>query len=85
MTTENVGELLLVRSVAGIFLLLPFLRQVGVAGFTQAPRPGLQILRVILSTVEVAMFFWAVSYLPLADTTTYTATRGPWRWTSPRR
>ena len=39
--------------------------------FTAAPRPGLQIARVILSTLEVAMFFWAVSYLPLADTVTF--------------
>ncbi len=36
-----------------------------------APRPGLQIVRVVLSTLEVAMFFWAVSYLPLADTVTF--------------
>jgi drug/metabolite transporter (DMT)-like permease len=41
------------------------------AAFTHAPRPGLQIVRVVLSTLEVAMFFWAVSYLPLADTVTF--------------
>ena len=28
-------------------------------------------MRVVLSTLEVAMFFWAVSYLPLADTVTF--------------
>jgi drug/metabolite transporter (DMT)-like permease len=33
--------------------------------------PGLQIIRVAVSTLEVAMFFWAVSYLPLADTVTF--------------
>ena len=26
---------------------------------------------MVLSSLEVAMFFWAVSYLPLADTTTF--------------
>jgi len=31
----------------------------------------LQLARVALSTLEVAMFFWAVSYLPLADTVTF--------------
>jgi drug/metabolite transporter (DMT)-like permease len=31
----------------------------------------LQVIRLILSTAEVAMFFWAVSYLPLADTVTF--------------
>jgi drug/metabolite transporter (DMT)-like permease len=67
----SLGELLLVRSVAGLVLLAPFIRKAGLAAFTNAPRPGLQIARAILSTVEVAMFFWAVSYLPLADTVTF--------------
>ena len=34
-------------------------------------RPGLQALRALLSTVEVAAFFWAVAYLPLADVVTF--------------
>jgi drug/metabolite transporter (DMT)-like permease len=67
----SVGELLLVRSVTALILLAPFIRQAGIAAFTHAPRPGLQLLRVLLSTLEVAMFFWAVSYLPLADTVTF--------------
>jgi drug/metabolite transporter (DMT)-like permease len=41
------------------------------AAFVTAPMPRLQIVRVALSTLEVAMFFWAVSYLPLADTVTF--------------
>jgi len=64
LTSYSVGELLLVRSAAALVLLAPFLRQAGLAAFTRAPRPGLQIARVLLSTLEVAMFFWAVSYLP---------------------
>jgi drug/metabolite transporter (DMT)-like permease len=71
LTTYSVGELLLVRSAAALVLLAPFLRQVGFAAFARAPRPGLQIARVFVSTLEVAMFFWAVSYLPLADTVTF--------------
>jgi drug/metabolite transporter (DMT)-like permease len=71
LATYSVGELLLVRSVTALILLAPFIRQAGIAAFTRAPRPGLQILRVVLSTLEVAMFFWAVSYLPLADTVTF--------------
>src|SRR5436853_124573 len=66
-----VGELLLVRSVAALILLAPLVQRAGIAAFTTAPRPGLQIVRVVLSTLEVAMFFWAVSYLPLADTVTF--------------
>jgi drug/metabolite transporter (DMT)-like permease len=71
LATYSVGELLLVRSAAALLLLAPFIRQAGMAAFTRAPRPGLQIVRVLLSTLEVAMFFWAVSYLPLADTVTF--------------
>ena len=67
----SIGELLLVRSVAGLILLAPLIRQTGIAGFRSAPRPALQIVRVILSTVEVALFFLAVSQLPLADTKTF--------------
>ena len=65
------GELLLVRSVTALILLAPFIHHAGIAAFTRAPRPGLQVLRVVLSTLEVAMFFWAVSYLPLTDTVTF--------------
>jgi drug/metabolite transporter (DMT)-like permease len=71
LATYSVGELLLIRSAAALILLVPFVRQAGVAAFRAAPRPGLQIVRVVLSTLEVAMFFWAVSYLPLADTVTF--------------
>src|SRR6516164_7401790 len=71
VASYSVGELLLVRSVAGLILLAPLVGRAGIAAFTTAPRPGLQLVRVILSTAEVAMFFWAVSYLPLADTVTF--------------
>jgi drug/metabolite transporter (DMT)-like permease len=71
VASYSVGELLLVRSVAGLILLAPLVGRAGIAAFTSAPRPGLQLIRVVLSTAEVAMFFWAVSYLPLADTVTF--------------
>jgi drug/metabolite transporter (DMT)-like permease len=69
--TYSVGELLLVRSAVALILFIPFIRQIGIVAFAQAPMPGLQILRLVLATLEVAMFFWAVSYLPLADTVTF--------------
>jgi drug/metabolite transporter (DMT)-like permease len=71
LATYSVGELLLVRSVAALIVLAPFVGRAGTAAFRKAPRPVLQIVRVALSTLEVAMFFWAVSYLPLADTVTF--------------
>jgi drug/metabolite transporter (DMT)-like permease len=66
-----VGELLLIRSAAALVIMIPFIRNAGVAAFVAAPRPALQVARIVLSAFEVAMFFWAVSYLPLADTTTF--------------
>src|SRR6516164_4106658 len=69
--TYSVGELLLIRSVSALIVIAPFVWQAGLVDFATAPRPALQMVRVVLSTLEVAMFFWAVSYLPLADTVTF--------------
>jgi drug/metabolite transporter (DMT)-like permease len=66
-----IGEFMLIRSAFTLILLSPFIWHAGRVAFANAPRPGLQVLRVVFASVEVAMFFWAVSYLPLADTTTF--------------
>jgi len=71
LSDYSVGELLLIRSAAALVFLVPFLRNAGVEAFITAPRPALQIVRIVLSALEVAMFFWAVSYLPLADAVTF--------------
>lgn len=71
LATYTVGQLLLIRSLAALAVLAPFIWREGVASFKAAPRPGLQLLRVLFSTLEVAGFYWAVSYLPLADVMTY--------------
>ncbi len=74
VATYSVGQLLLLRSGAALVLLSPFIwRQRG--DFLNVPRPGLQALRGALSALEVAAFFLAVTYLPLADViTVYLAT-----------
>jgi drug/metabolite transporter (DMT)-like permease len=41
------------------------------AEFVRVERPRLQLIRVVLSTLEVAAFFLATVYLPLADVITY--------------
>ena len=66
-----VGEFMLIRSSFTLLFLSPFIWRAGRAAFANAPKPGVQVLRVVLASLEVAMFFWAVSYLPLADTTTF--------------
>ena len=71
VATYSVGQLLLIRSATTLVLLAPFIWRAGRDAFVSAPRPGLQVLRIVLSTLEVAMFFWAVGYLPLADAVTF--------------
>jgi drug/metabolite transporter (DMT)-like permease len=66
-----VGEFLLLRSVVMLLLLTPFIWRIGRAAFMNAPRPGMQVLRVALASIEIPMFFWAVSHMPLADTQTF--------------
>src|SRR5438477_6603551 len=68
--TYSVGQLLWLRACAALLLLLPMIWQQR-AAFLNMERPWLQLLRVILSTAEVAAFFLAVVYLPLADVITY--------------
>jgi S-adenosylmethionine uptake transporter len=67
----SVGQLLLVRSIAGLCVMAPFDRRIGPAPFLRPPRPGLQLLRVAFSTLETSLFFWALTELPLAEVMTY--------------
>jgi drug/metabolite transporter (DMT)-like permease len=71
LATYSVGQMLFIRSLAAMLLLGPLIWRAGAAPFRAAPRPGLQVLRVLFSTLEVVMFFVAVSYLPLAETVTF--------------
>jgi drug/metabolite transporter (DMT)-like permease len=65
-----VGQLLWLRACAALLVLSPLIwrqRQ----QFFRIERPWLQAVRIVLSTLEVAAFFLAAVYLPLADVTTY--------------
>lgn len=70
VATYSVGQVLLLRSVAALVVLLPLMRQRKVP-FAIPPQPGLHAVRITLSTLEVACFYWAVTYMPLADVMTY--------------
>ena len=69
--TYTVGQLLLVRSVAGLCALAPFIHRAGPYALLRMPRPALQALRVVFSTLEGSLFFWALTELPLAEVMTY--------------
>jgi drug/metabolite transporter (DMT)-like permease len=71
MSTYSVGQVLLLRSAAALLLLLPFAFREGWSNILHAPRPGLQVARVAFGTLEVAAFYWAVSFLPLVSVMTY--------------
>jgi drug/metabolite transporter (DMT)-like permease len=70
VATYSVGQLMLLRALSSLVLLSPSVwrhrRQ-----FRRIERPWLQLLRVILSTLEIAAFFLAAAYLPLADVITF--------------
>lgn len=68
--TYPVGEVVLLRSIAALLVLAP------IAWKQKAPllprhRPGMHLLRVAFSTLEIVCFYGSVSYLPLADVMTY--------------
>src|ERR1700722_874025 len=62
VATYPVGQLLLLRATAALIVLSPSIwRQRG--EFRAPERPWLQLLRVVISTFEVAAFFLATVYL----------------------
>ena len=67
----GLGQVILIRSIAALLILSPFLWKAGLKPILEAERPGMQLARVILSTMEVFSFYYAVMYLPLADVMTY--------------
>lgn len=70
VATYSVGQLMLLRACAALVLLAPAIWRRR-AEFRRLTRPWLQLLRVVLSTLEIAAFFLAAAYLPLADVVTY--------------
>ena len=71
VSTYSVAQLLVIRSAAALLILTPLLWQAGVRSLVNVERPGMQALRVILSSAEVYCFYFAVITLPLADVMTY--------------
>jgi drug/metabolite transporter (DMT)-like permease len=70
VATYSVGQLLLLRAIAGLIVLAPLIWHQR-AAFRTLDRPWLQLIRVVISSLEVAAFFLAAAYLPLADVITY--------------
>lgn len=71
VATYAIGQVLALRSIAGMALLSPFIRREGVGAVLKPPRLWIHVLRVICATIEIGCFYWAVTLLPLADVMTY--------------
>ncbi|HEX2509509.1 MAG TPA: DMT family transporter [Microvirga sp.] len=69
VATYAVGQVLLLRSAAALLVLAPVLWRQGLP--KRPAQPALHALRVAFSTLEVACFYWAVAFMPLADVMTY--------------
>ena len=66
-----VGQVLVIRSFGSFLILAPMIARQGPRTLFQVERVPLQVLRVILTTGDVALFYAAVAYLPLADVMTF--------------
>lgn len=71
VASYGIGQVILIRSLAALAILAPFLWKAGLRSVFQAEYPLLQAARVLFSTMEVFAFYFAVMYLPLADVMTY--------------
>lgn len=64
-------QIVLFRSLAALAVLTPPIMRIGWRALVNVHRPRLQIVRATIGAIEIAMFYWAVAYLPLADAMTY--------------
>jgi len=71
VATYSVGQVLLIRSLAALVILAPFVWRAGITRLLRIEQPKLQAMRVAFSTGEVYCFYMAVTYLPLADVMTF--------------
>jgi S-adenosylmethionine uptake transporter len=63
----SVGQVVLIRSIGAFIILGPMIASQGTAKLFRMERLDLQILRVVVTTLDTALFYAAVVYLPLAD------------------
>jgi S-adenosylmethionine uptake transporter len=67
----SVGQVLVIRSFGAFFILGPMIARQPVSALYKVERMPLQVLRVLFATGDLALFYAAVAYLPLADVMTF--------------
>ena len=70
MATYPFGETVWVRSAVALALLAPFISRADIRRMVRGGQPWLHILRCGFSAIEVCCYYWAVTGMPLADTST---------------
>lgn len=63
----SVGQVVLIRSVGAFLVLGPMIARQGAGRLFHVEKPWLQVLRVIMATLDTILFYASVVYLPLAD------------------
>jgi len=63
----SVGQVVLIRSIGAFIVLGPMIANQGAGKLFHMERPELQLLRVVMTTLDTGLFYAAVVYLPLAD------------------
>ncbi|QRM57274.1 DMT family transporter [Sinorhizobium sp. BG8] len=71
VASYSVSQLMLIRSLAALVVLSPYLWKTGVKRLYQVDRPGLHFVRCMLFAFEALAFYFIVFYMPLADAMTY--------------
>ena len=67
----SVGQILVIRSLGSFIILAPMIARQGSDALFRIERPPLQLLRIVMTTTDVGLFYAAVAYLPLADVMTF--------------
>ncbi|WP_037083495.1 DMT family transporter [Neorhizobium vignae] len=67
----SVGQVLVIRSFGAFFILGPMIVRQPISALYKVERMPLQVLRVLFATGDLALFYAAVAYLPLADVMTF--------------
>lgn len=71
VATYSVGQVVMLRSIAALIVLAPFVWWMGWRPLFKVEKPRMQVARAVISTTETMFFYAAVFYLPLADVMTY--------------
>ncbi len=63
----SVGQVVLIRSIGAFIVLGPMIAGQDAKNLLHVDRPELQLMRVVMATLDTVLFYAAVVYLPLAD------------------